>query len=390
MSVDLFDPQLYAGVRQPLLEAQGLPPACYSDPAFYAREKQALFTEGWILIGRVDRIPKKGDYVTVEFADIQLIVVRDLQGTPRAYANTCRHRGAQLLAGEGNTRSIVCPYHSWAYALDGTLRGAAGMEQTRDFNVADWSLHEVRLDTWAGFMFVCVDSSAPPLSAWLGALPERTAMYRFEDMVQTRRKEFRVKCNWKLWVENYMEGYHVPTVHRSSISRLQRINIAEDPPPNGQFHTIHEQHDGTLALLDGDSGFPPIAGLADHGEVARGSRFILVYPMAMIAVTTDCMWTFECHPLGPEETLLVHTSCFPRSSVERPDFEELVKNYYKRQDMVVREDNEIAENQQRGLRSPFARAGRFSYKEKIVHQLDNWVLDRVLGDTPPVRLAAVR
>lgn len=390
MSPDLFDPASYEGVRKPLLDAQGLPPACYYDPGFYAREKQALFTEGWILVGRVDRIPKKGDYVTVEFADVQLIVVRDLQGTPRAYANTCRHRGARLLSGEGNTRSIVCPYHSWTFALDGTLRGAAGMEQTHDFRLEDWSLHEVRLDTWAGFMFVCVDASAPPLSVWLGSLPERMAMYRFEDMVQTRRKEFRVKCNWKLWVENYMEGYHVPTVHRSSISKLQKINIAEDPPANGQFHTIHEQHDGTLALLDGDSGFPPIAGLADHGEVARGSRFILVYPMAMIAVTIDCMWTFECHPLGPEETLLVHTSCFPKASVERPDFGELVKNYYKRQDMVVREDNDIAENQQRGLRSPFARAGRFSYKEKIVHQLDNWVLDRVLGGKPPVRLAAVR
>jgi phenylpropionate dioxygenase-like ring-hydroxylating dioxygenase large terminal subunit len=387
---DLFDPARYAGVRKPLLEAETLPPSCYFDPAFHEREKRALFTEGWILVGRIDRIQKKGDYFTVEYADVQLIVVRDLAGNPRAFANTCRHRGARLLDGAGNTRSIVCPYHSWTFALDGTLRGAAGMEQTVGFKLEDNGLHEVRVGVWAGFLFVCVDAGAPSLETWLGALPERLAMYRLDDMVQTRRKEFRVKCNWKLWVENYMEGYHVPTVHRSTISKFQKINFAEDPPANGQFHTIHEQHDGTLALLDGDAGFPPIEGLADHGEVARGSRFILVYPMAMIALTIDTMWTFECHPLGPEETLLVHTSCFPKSIVARPDFEQIAANYYKRQDIVVREDNDIAENQQRGLRSPFARSGRLSYKEKIVHQLDNWVLDRVLGTKPPPRLAAVR
>ncbi len=382
---DLFDPATYAALRRPLLEASGLPPAAYYDPAFYERERRAIFWSGWVLVGRADRLAKKGDYFTIEFAGAHLIVLRDLQGGIRTYANTCRHRGAKLLEGEGNCRAIVCPYHSWTYALDGSLRGHAGMEKTEGFDATASGLHAVRTDTWGGFVFVCLDPAAPELAAWLGDLPQRLEMYGLDEMVQTRRKEFRVRCNWKLWVENYMEGYHVPTVHRSTISKMQEINHAEDPPARGQFNTIHEQHKGTLALLDGDSGFPAIETLAAHGADGAGSRFILVYPMGMVALTIDCMWTFECHPQGPEETLVVHTSCFPKSRVAREDFEQLAANYYKRQDIVVREDNEVSEMQHQGLRSPFASAGRYSHKEKIVHALDNWVVDRVLGTKPPVQ-----
>jgi Rieske 2Fe-2S family protein len=148
-------------------------------------------------------------------------------------------------------------------------------------------------------------------------------------------------------------------------------------------------HDGTLALLDDAPGFPPIETLA--GDLARGSRFILVYPSTMFAITIDAMWSFECHPLGPEATRVVLTSCFPKSRTERPDFAELARNYYKRQDIVVGEDNDISEVQQRGLANVLATAGRFSFKEKIVHSLDNWVLDRILDEkadpAPVIRLA---
>src|SRR5476649_651805 len=98
----LFDAGSYANVRKPLLEAESLPPACYADPAFYAREREHIFRCSWIMVGRTDQIPRRGDYFTAEFAGIRLFVIRDLEGMPRAYANTCRHRGAALLEGLGN------------------------------------------------------------------------------------------------------------------------------------------------------------------------------------------------------------------------------------------------------------------------------------------------
>ncbi len=375
-STPVLDPARYTNMRKPLLDAEGLPADCYTDARFFQRELEKVFATSWLMAGRTDRIAKRGDYLTLDYAGASLVVIRDLAQKVRVYANACRHRGARLLSGEGNCRALVCPYHSWTYALDGSLKGCAGMEDTRDFNPADYGLIELRADQWGGFVFVNLDGRAPPLADWLGELPERLAMYRFEEMAATRVRVHDIDCNWKTWVENYMEGYHIPTVHRATISAHKAINTPEDPAGRGQYSAIFEKHDGTLALLPGDAGFPPLETLA--GESMRGSRFMLIYPMTMFALTIDAMWTFQCLPLAPEKTRVIHTSLFPRSRLARPDFEALAANYYKRQDMVVKEDNDITEIQQQGLRSPLTRPGRFATKEKIVHALDNWVLDRVL------------
>jgi phenylpropionate dioxygenase-like ring-hydroxylating dioxygenase large terminal subunit len=359
-----------------LLEAQTLPPACYFDPEFHRRELERVFCAGWVMVGRLDQIPNRGDYFTVDYADIRLVVMRDTAGRVRAYANSCRHRGARLLDGRGTARAIVCPYHAWTYTVDGALRGAAGMEATVGFCKEDHPLAEARCEAWGGFIFVSVDPSGVTLVDWLGELPEKLAMYRLEEMVATRRETFEVACNWKLWVENFMEGYHIPTVHRATISGHRAENRPQETL-RGEYQMIRELHPGTLALLGDDPGFPPIESL--EGEEGVGSRFILIYPATMIAICVDSMWSFECHPLGPETTEVVLTSCFPRSRTERTDFAALAANYYRRQDMVVREDNEIAAQQHRGIRTRLAQPGRLCAKERIVHLLDNWILDRVLA-----------
>lgn len=382
----LLDPTRYERVRKPLLEAEGMPPACYHDPAFYAREIERVFLRSWIMVGRAERIPAPGDYFTVEFAGMPLIVVRESADVIRAFGNTCRHRGARLLEGEGKCKAITCPYHAWQYGLDGALKAVGGMEQTRHFDLADYPLAQIRVGLWGGFVFVCADPSAAPLAEHIGDLAGILAPYRFEEMRTGRRLEFEVKANWKAWVENFMEGYHIPTVHKRTISKFRAVNVPQTRG-RGQYDLIWERHPGTLALLGDDRGFAPIETLA--GETAEGSRFAIVYPNSMIAMTVDAMWSFECHPTGPETCRVVMTSCFPASRFAQPDFAELAQNYYKRQDIVVEEDNSIAEVQQAGLRSPLARPGRFSHKEPIVHALDNWVLDRLFNSPDAPRLHAV-
>ena len=374
--MSLFDPTLYFDVRKPLDEASGLPPACYFDETFYKRELQTIFHRGWVMVGRADRLATPGSYFTAEFGDTRLILTRTESNQLFAHANTCRHRGAPLLDGEGQCKTISCPYHAWTYGLDGTLLGAPGMKESQNFNTADYPLHSVRVDTWGGFIFVCLEESTPALTDWLGDLPARLAMYGFDQMRTARRVSYDVACNWKVWVENFMEGYHIPTVHRSTLSRQKAINIPEDPG-RGEYTAIYERHEGTRALLFGDVGFPPIETLT--GDSSEGSRFILVYPATMLAIANDTMWSFEAHPISPVSTRIVLSSCFPAQRFERADFAEVAANYFKRQDIVIREDNDISELQQRGLVSQFATPGRFSIKEKIVHALDNWVLDRVLA-----------
>jgi phenylpropionate dioxygenase-like ring-hydroxylating dioxygenase large terminal subunit len=306
---------------------------------------------------------------------VPVIVVRGSDGEIRAFANTCRHRGSMLAQGEGNCRAFRCPYHSWTYDIDGALLVAPQMDQTTGFDPAEWHLTPVRLECWAGFMFLNFDPHARPLMQYLGDLPGKLASYRFEDMVCVRRKEYELACNWKIYVENAMEAYHITTVHRSTLSR-QKGKPSEAQPAAGEYCALFKEHKGSRALLEGDTGFPPMDHLSDLAS--QGSWYPLLYPSTMFGCTYDCMWWLELHPMGPLRTMIVG-SCFPKSYTERPDFAEVVQRYYKRWDISIPEDNAISELQQRGLASPFAKQGRLSAAEPPVHTFGNWVLDRVLG-----------
>src|SRR5882672_10758412 len=125
---ELFNPRHYEAVRRPLLDAETLPAWCYTSQDFYKREVERIFMKVWNFVGSADQIANPGDYFTLTFVGVPLIILRDHEGTIRAFANSCRHRGSELLSASGNCKLIVCPYHSWTYDLDGGLRGAPEMD----------------------------------------------------------------------------------------------------------------------------------------------------------------------------------------------------------------------------------------------------------------------
>jgi choline monooxygenase len=374
---NVLDPALYESLRRPVLEAETLPPTAYTSDEFYAREVERIFMREWNFMGRADQIPGAGDYFTVEYAGVPLVIVRDGEGVLRAFSNSCRHRGSAVADGEGNCRAFKCPYHSWVYGLDGALLRAPHMERAAGFDPKQYGLVPIRLETWAGFLFVNFSHEAPSLAQYLGDLPEKLESYGLEDMVVVRRKSFEISCNWKLFVENAMEELHIPTVHRTTIQQNTPMETHEPEAAHGQYCALFSRHEGSMALLKGDVGLPPIP--TRRGKAATGTYFIMLYPSTMLGVTSDCMWYLELRPLGPRRTVLVHGACFPKSTVARDDFTEAVQRYLKRWDTTVQEDIAASERQQRGLQSPFSARGRFSHHEVLVHEIDNWVLDRVLG-----------
>ena len=375
---DIFAPSLYADVRLPLLEAGLLPPWCYTSREFYQREVREIFMKVWNLVGRIEQIPSPGDFLTVELAGVPVIILRDENREVRAFANTCRHRGCRLLTGSGSCdRYIKCPYHGWAYAFDGRLVGAPGMKETHRFDMSRLALHPIRLETWEGFIFICFDEDAGCLMEYLGDFPKRFAMYQFGNMALTRRKESVVECNWKLLIENSMEGYHTGTVHGASLGRQELV--LEDT--TGQWVTAFHESDKSIATLPGETrSLPGIESLT--GRAARGTYFVLLYPCTTLACNQDGAFFIQQHPEGPARTRIFLTSCFPRSSVLRDDFEEIVEQYYHRLDTSIPEDIWISEEQQAGLTSPFSTTSRLSAEEPLVHSIANWVLDRVLDEVP--------
>ena len=368
-----FDPALYAKVRLPLLEAETLPPACYTDPAFFARETERIFCVHWNLVCRADEVPEPGDYVAIDLAGMPAIVLRDDDGALRAFANTCRHRGSRLVSENGNAKAIFCPYHGWSYGLDGRLIAAAGMEKARNFDPADFGLISLRVAEWSGFVFLNFSAGGPGIENHLGNLPGYLGSHDPGRMICVHRRVYDVACNWKLCLENQRESYHVATVHRGTL----KDQIPEQLPASGNWSGSWFRHDGSIAArLGAERTLPPIPTL--EGRAAEGTYFIGLYPASFLVFTLDCMWWMSFRPLAPERTQVVTGLCFPEAATLRPDFGAILPDYTARTDASHPEDNRATEIQQRGLASPHARPGRFSHREAGVHAVDNWILDRVL------------
>ncbi len=373
LPANLFDSTHYEDVRRPLIEASTLPSWCYTSEAFYQREVEQIFLKQWNFAGRLDEIPDSGDYMSLDFCGESVIVIRGKDDVVRAFANVCRHRSARLLEGRGRCRTIVCPYHSWVYDLDGTLLRMKGMEQTAGFDPAENGLIPLQVESWAGFLFVSFANDVMPLEEHLGDMTEQYASYRFADMICVRRRSYDLKCNWKLYIENAMEDYHTATVHKDSIGNQDCVPVST----KGQWAAIHLEAADTIAVLTEDNTtLPHIEKLS--GLAAKGTYFSVIYPGTFFATHQDCMWWLQLLPHAPDRTTVVIGSCFPRSSIAREDFACEVLKYYARWDKALPEDNAISERQQQGLNSRSSRPGRLSYYEPCVHAIANWVLDQTI------------
>ncbi|MGI9412655.1 MAG: aromatic ring-hydroxylating oxygenase subunit alpha [Hyphomicrobiales bacterium] len=365
-----------ARVRQPIETAATLPPACYTDEALFRTERDAIFGSSWIGVGRADRWNTAGDYSAMTVAGVPVVVLRDKQGNLRAYANTCRHRGARLLEGDGTCRGIKCPFHGWAYGLDGRLVGAPRMERTDGFDRSDFGLVAFRIETRDGFAFLNFDAGAPPLDTWLGDFSDLHRPWSLADMVSTRRREFEVACNWKSFVEVFNEYYHLPYVHPDSIDSIYALPDDADET-TGAYASQFGATEGTGGLLEGqqEHALPTIGTLT--GRNRQGVRYTWMSPNMTFAASNEAVWVYEVYPVEPGRTRVGMTACFPAETAARDGFEASAAYYYERLDAAIAEDIPALEGQQLGLASPYARQGRYSFLEDSVARFAHWYAGRI-------------
>ena len=368
MSDDLFDPCHYRDVRRPAGEASTLPAWCYTSQAFLQREHERIFSRAWQFAGRLEEVPE-GGYRAVETAGGPILLVRDR--VLRAFANTCRHRGARLAGGSGRALRIVCPCHGWSYRLDGSLATTPEMA----IDIGRYGLRPLSTEVWAGFVFISLACPAADLGTWFGDLTERLRSHRFEDFRMVRRRDYTVRANWKLIAENAMEAYHTGTVHGASLGAQDSRELVT----RGHWDAIQVTGEASIAVLPGeDAPFPPVRSLSE--EARAGTYFTTLHPNTQFACAQDSMWWLHYRPLSPDRTHLEVGQCFPESTVARDDFAARSRLYFHRWDTGIDEDNAICEAQQAGLSSPFHRPGRLSHREVAVHRLNNWILDQTIDD----------
>jgi choline monooxygenase len=194
---------------------RNLSPEAFTSPQIFAREQRAIFSKSWVHVADTFELAERGSYVAAHIGATPVIVLRDrASGELRAFLNACRHRGAQLLDGKGTCdKQIKCPYHAWSYGLDGTLHGVPYREELAHCDLSQMGLIPVRVGTMGPLVFACLDPSAPSLAEWLGELPQSVARAGAGEWKLAFEKTYELAANWKLFVENANDGYHVQFVH---------------------------------------------------------------------------------------------------------------------------------------------------------------------------------
>ncbi|MFO0984010.1 MAG: aromatic ring-hydroxylating dioxygenase subunit alpha [Planctomycetota bacterium] len=341
----------------PLATARTLPARCYFDRGVYERELCLVFGRTWQCVGRTDQVRSPGDYFTASVGGEPIVVVRGKDRVLRAFVNVCRHRAGDPVRGHGCADRFQCHYHGWTYALDGRLIGAPEMAGTADFDPRAVALTPVRVETWAPLVFVNLDGNAPPLLATLGDLPARARAHRLESLEFADRVEYTIACNWKAYIDNFLEGYHIPRAHPG----LNRVL-------DYKRYTV-EAH-GNYVLQYGPNRKPP-AREADAliafkqrarprrdlaGSAALGSSYYWVFPAFMWNLSPDVAQANMIVPLDVERTLTIFEFYYPQD--QRVSKATRQRNIAY-SDAIQQEDIVICESVQRNLHSRSYESGRY-------------------------------
>jgi Rieske 2Fe-2S family protein len=361
----------------PLEGARTLPREYFCSPGIFAEEQEKIFGRRWLCVGRTERISKPGDYFVQEVGTESIIVLRDDGGSIRAFYNLCRHRGTRLCEAHSGqfSETIQCPYHSWAYGLDGRLIGAPSTQDIAGFNKADWPLHAVATGTWQGFLFVTLDENPEPVVAVLAPLDERVSMYNLPGLKVGREIVYDTKCNWKLLVQNYSECYHCSPVH-PALAKLS-------PPTSGENDLIEGPLLGGYMELNEGKGSMTMSGRACGVAVsdlladeANRVYYYSIFPNMLLSLHPDYVMFHTLWPIDSGHTRIVCNWMFHPETLARPEFDP--DDGVAFWDMTNRQDWHICEESQIGVGSIKYLPGPYSARECLSAQFDREVL-RSLG-----------
>jgi phenylpropionate dioxygenase-like ring-hydroxylating dioxygenase large terminal subunit len=251
-------------------DAFTMPAEFYTSAAFLELEREQLFRRKWVCLGRAEEIPAAGDYFATELVDEPIILVRTPADEIKALSNVCRHRAMPLLSGTGNCKRITCSYHAWTYDLEGKLQRAAGVDERHVDFIRDCRLPEFPCENWHGFIFVNLDDEAGSFleSETVKAVEPMVERMHIEDMRLIYSSEQEWDANWKCLVENFLEGYHLSTVHRKTLHPFTPTRLArhfpagsdhlgfyswypEDAPARGQSHPDVDADEKRRSLMLG-------------------------------------------------------------------------------------------------------------------------------------------
>ena len=356
-----------------------LPRASYLEDSAFQREYLAIFSQGWVCIGRASQIESEGDYLAFKFGGNSILVVRGQDDELRAFYNVCRHRGAELVPMPDSApkaghfkRAITCPYHAWTYQLDGSLKKAPHL----DVNAGDTQLHGVSISTWAGFVFIRMnDGRDETLNSAIGAGAERLSRYPLPDLVIGHSIDYRIDANWKILLENYNECYHCGPVHPELCKIVPAFRDKGGSNVDWDHGIPHRE--GAYTFTEGGTTTRrPFPGLSETEKTHHKGE--LFYPNLMISLSMDHVAAFYVWPESASMTRVRCDFLFHPDEIARNDFDP--SDAVEFWDTVNRQDWSICESVQRGMNNQVFEHGYYAPMEDYSLDLRRYVSDCLATD----------
>jgi len=348
----------------------------YTSPEVFARERERVFSQSWICVGREERVLAPGDFFVADVAGESVIVTRDGGGTLHAFYNVCRHRGTRICEQQSGhfQGSIQCPYHAWTYGLDGTLKAARNMAEVPGFDRSHYSLGEAALATWEGFIFVTLGRGQGDRVAAQRAFDEefaplvgRFSKWHIAELGTAKTVHYDLACNWKLVFLNYSECYHCPLVH-PQLDKLSPSDSGRNDLTDGPFLGGYSElrTDGTSLTTSGHTARPPLGDLA-AGDVNR-IYYYTIFPSMLLSLHPDYVMVHYAKPLAPDRTEVLCAWLFDPKEMAKPDFDPSdAADFW---DLTNRQDWHVNELTQLGMRSRAYRPGPYSNAEGLLSAFD--------------------
>ena len=342
---------------------------CYIDPKFVDIERRSIFHRSWQFLCHGEKLREPGRFIASDVYGQSVFAVRGEDGTLRAFYNVCKHRAHELVSGEGRKKIITCPYHAWAYRLDGNLHSARGAEALEGFDKSEFCLTPVQIEEFCSLIFVNLDPDAAPLHEQSGDLASEIQSYApdIANLTFAHRLTYRIKANWKAVVDNFLECYHCPVAHKDFCTLVDMKTYRVTT------HGIYSSH-MARAGLDANTAYGVEgASVTDHAVWYLWPNTALMrYP----GRGNFMVWRFI--PAGPEETYEEFDFFFETAEPNEAEQEAIA--YIN--DVLQAEDIGLVESVQRGMRTPAFRQGRYmidredtGMSEHAVHHFHGLVLD---------------
>jgi len=371
---------------------KSLPKHFYLDVDHFKRELDAIWFKRWLYVCRSETLENKGDYQVLDVGGQSIVVTRGKEGAIHAFHNTCRHRGSILTTeSKGCFKgSVVCPYHAWTYGLDGQLVGTRHQLKCDDFDKKDYTLFNVGVEEWEGFVFVNLNPEESP--SLREGLEEKSFIpglknWRLSELRSAFQSTKIINCNWKIFLENFAECFHCPGVHPEFCDLVPiygKALLGGDP----EALENHKSNPGNLPpsgfrpgavtwSMDGKSNIPQFPNLTDE-DMADGFQYHRLSPGLIIESLRDVVSIVRIIPLAPEKTEVVSELLFHPSTIGKYDDD--IKNIIDFFDLVLEQDCGICEVNQKGLHSNRFEHGVLVPQEYAVRYFHQWLLSE-LGES---------